>query len=332
MKKYPSIRYPNEPETDGLLEDGEDIIVMEKLDGANFRFHFDSDGNIVPGSRNVEYSGPNDENLDKNFIHAIEYLEHELEDVDTTHPLLQNMTFYGEAMHQHTIDYDAYDGEHPHPTEEDCPNVLIFDIVVEEGHELAAPSDCGTFLHHSLFVDTMETLPLETVPILDEVPASEFDGHEIPQSEFRTPNDDAENAFDAEGLAEGVVYKRADGTVRAKKVHPLFKEQHRGSSGGNSDYTETKAGVFVQKYVTEARIRKVAHKLVERPDTNWKGLQMEMMEDLPREVLIDTMGENGWELLTNDFECEFDSDFKGEVRSKTSKKCARTLKEEVQTL
>ena len=79
MRTYPSIRYPNEPETDGLLEPGADIVVMEKLDGANFRWHFDEDGRIVPGSRRVEYESADDENLDKNFIHAIEYNDFECE-------------------------------------------------------------------------------------------------------------------------------------------------------------------------------------------------------------------------------------------------------------
>lgn len=336
MKKYPSIRYPNEPETDGLLEHGEDIVVMEKLDGANFRWHFDQKGRVVAGSRNVEYEGPDDENIDKDFIHAIEYLEHVLEDVDTTHPLLQNLTFYGESMHAHTIDYDAYEGHHPHPTEEDCPNVVVFDVVAEEGHPYVEvedePETAGTFMHHDDFLDMMDNLPLTVAPILERTPAEEFDGHEVPESAFREPDEDADNEFDQKGLAEGVVYKRVDGSVRAKKVHPQFKEQHSGPSGGNSDYQQTKAGVFVQKYVTEARIKKMIQKLANSPLGNYESVQMAMMEDLPRIVLTDVMEENGWELLNNDFECEFDSDFKGEVRSKASKKCARVLKQECQKL
>jgi hypothetical protein len=331
MKKYPSIRYPNEPETDGLLEDGSDIIVMEKLDGANFRFHFDEDGNVVVGTRNVEYEGADDENLDKNFVHAIEYLEHALEDVDTTHDLLQNITFYGEAMHEHTIDYDAYDGHHPHPTEEDCPNVLLFDAVADEGHPLAEPNNAGTFIHHDDFLDMVDNLPLKVAPILHREPAAEFNGHDIPTSRYRIPDEGADSEFDREGLAEGVVYKRADGSVRAKKVHPQFKEQHSGPSG-RGDYSQTNAGLFVEKYVTEARIKKMIQKLANSPLGNYESVQMEMMEDLPRIVLTDVMEENGWELLNNDFECEFDDDFKGEVRSKTSKKCARILKQECQSL
>lgn len=332
MRTYPSIRYPNEPETDGLLEPGADIVVMEKLDGANFRWHFDEDGRIVPGSRRVEYESADDENLDKNFIHAIEYLEHVLEDVDTEHELLQNLTFYGESMHQHTIDYDAYDGVHPHPTEEDCANVVVFDIVAEEGHPLVPAEKEGKFLPHTEFMDTMEELPLEVAPILAVEPAEEFDGHDIPVSSYRTPDPEADSEFDQQGLAEGVVYKRSDGTVRAKKVHPEFKEQHGGPSGGNNDYTTTKAGEFVQMYATKARIRKMAHKLVERPDTEYQGLQMEMMRDLPRLVITDAWEENAWDLMNNDFECEFDSDFKGEVRSKVSKKCARVLKNMLQEI
>jgi len=331
MKKYPSIRYPNEPETDGLLEEGSDIVVMEKLDGANFRWHFDQSGNIVPGTRNVEYKSSDDENIDKSFRHAVEYLEHVLGNVDTTDPHLQGITFYGEAMHQHTINYDAYDGHHPHPTEEDCPNVVVFDAVVDETSTFTDEGG-ARFLDHDSFLRLMDNLPLSVAPILDRTPAEDFDGYEIPQSEFRTEDDEADSEFDRKGLAEGVVYKRADGTVRAKKVHPNFKEQHTGGDS-RKNYDPSAADKFMDRYVTEARIRKVANKLVEeRPDMPYWALQMEMMEDLPREVLIDAMGENAWELLNSDFEFAFDNDFKGELRSNTSRKCARVLKKMVQEL
>lgn len=317
MKKYPSIRYPGEPETDGLLDGDHDIIVMEKVDGANFRFSFNEDGDILIGSRNIEY-GDDRENLDKSFEHALQYLEHifagwELPDWAT------DVVFYGEAMHRHTIDYDAYSGEHPHPTEEDCPNVVVFDAEA-----------LGSFVSHDRLMELLSMTPLTHVPIIDIVPSEEFEPYDIPPSHYRSEDEEADSEFDARGLAEGVVYKRSDGQVRAKQVHESFKEKHKGG-GGAKDFEQTPAGEFVNMYVTEGRIRDVAQTLVERPDTQWESLQMEMMEDLPRAVLQDAMAENGWDLLTNDFEFEFDSDFKGEVRSKSSKKCARVLKEEIST-
>jgi hypothetical protein len=58
---------------------------------------------------------------------------------------------------------------------------------------------------------------------------------------------------------------------------------------------------------------------------------MEMMEDLPRRVIKDIFEEEGWNFICNqdNVEIEMDNDTKSEIRSKTSKKCARILKEEV---
>ena len=85
-------------------------------------------------------------------------------------------------------------------------------------------------------------------------------------------------------------------------------------------------------FVTEARIMKEAHKLVDEGE--YDSLRMEMMEDLPRRVLQDIMEEEGWNLLRDEhnFKCEFDEHFKSSVRSKASRMCARTLKEELQQI
>jgi len=85
------------------------------------------------------------------------------------------------------------------------------------------------------------------------------------------------------------------------------------------------AATFVAAFVTDARIEKEANKLVD--EGHYEQLEMAMMEDLPRRVLVDAVGENAWDLLTSGgFEGTWDDDFKGEVRSKASKKCARVLK------
>jgi hypothetical protein len=65
---------------------------------------------------------------------------------------------------------------------------------------------------------------------------------------------------------------------------------------------------------------------------HYERLCMPMMEDLPREVLKDVGAELFWSKLLSDggFEAEWNDDFKGDVRSRTSKKCARVLKQECQ--
>jgi len=126
------------------------------------------------------------------------------------------------------------------------------------------------------------------------------------------------------GPPEGIVVRRTDGTVRAKKVSDDFKEQNAVAFEQPSQHAGDAAN-FVAAYVTEARIEKAAHKLVDEGE--YDSLEMAMMEDLPRNVLVDAVHENAWDLLTSGgFEGEWDDDFKGEVRSKASKKCARVLK------
>lgn len=128
------------------------------------------------------------------------------------------------------------------------------------------------------------------------------------------------------GPPEGIVVRRVDGTVRAKKVTDEFKEENAMAFDDPSK-AQSDAAEFVAMYITRPRIEKCAHKLVDEGE--FDSLKMEMMPVLIKRVAEDAMKENSWDLLTNEFECEFDKGFKSEVRSKMSNKCSRTLKEMV---
>jgi len=311
MQKFPKIKYPNDPETDGLLA-GE-VVVTEKLDGANFRFTWDEDGDLVVGTRNHVYE-KDDENLPKAFEHAVKYLQQTIPDAAWDNEVLKQFTYFGEAMHRHSLDYEDIDWHIPHkgsphvPLESDYPNVVLFDAYDDENER---------WVNWNLFTDIASDLDVGLPRVLDRGSPEDV-SFDVPE----------ESMFG--GQPEGIVVRRADGTVRAKKVTEDFKEQHHGSSTSSGSYEQTDAGAFVADYVTEARIEKMAHKLVDEGE--YEALRMEMMADLPRRVLVDAMSENGWDLLTSGgFEAEWDDDFKGEVRSKASKKCARVLKTMVQS-
>lgn len=308
MRKFPKIKYPNDPETDGVLAGN--VVVTEKLDGANCRFTWNDDGELVVGTRNNEFHHE-DENLPHAFRHVVEYLQ------QTVDPVVEDMsdyTFYGEAMHKHTLDYPGFEWHIPHkgpphvPLDAPEPNFVAFDA----HHE-----DDG-WLSWSEFTDLAIRMGLERANVLERGdPTVEELDLEVPE----------ESMFG--GPAEGIVVRRTDGSVRAKKVTDDFQEKHKGgaASGGSLDNAPrpaTEAQDFVYTYITDARIENQAHKLVDRGE--YDGLQMKMMEQLPKNVLIDALAENGWELVNGDFECVWDDDFKGEVRSRTSKKCARVLK------
>lgn len=309
MDKFPSIRYPNDPETDGLLNGG--VVVTEKFDGANFRFKFD-DGGLTIGTRNVVYEDPDDENFPNAFKHARGWLRN-LSD-DTKDYLRGEGTFYGEAMHLHSLDYEDIEWEMPSkgsphvPLDSGNPNVVLFDWW--KGDEWADWYD---------FENLCNLLGLPKTPVLARGPGDLLKD----KDDFQIPD---KSAFG--GPPEGIVVRRQDGTIRAKKVSTDFKEKNAQAFNDPSK-AQSDAAEFLAMFLTEGRIRDVAHGLVDEGD--YDSLKMEMMQDLPQAVLQDIMDEEGWNLLNNEygFECEFDDDFKSSVHSKASSRCAKVLKRTV---
>lgn len=302
MKKFPKIKYPNDDETDGLMA-GE-VVVTEKIDGANFRFTWE-DEELHIGTRNHTYPAA-DENVPKAFEHAVEYIEQVAEGWDMGRGWSEDVVFYGEAMHLHSLEYDDIDYHSPNkgsphvPLDSDVPNVVLFDVMID-----------GEWADWDEFIDIVETSPFEHTEILERGDPDDLT--------FDVPD---ESTFG--GPPEGIVARRTDGSVRAKKVTDEFKERN-SVSFNDPTKAQSDAAEFVAAYVTEPRIEKMAHKLVDEGE--YDQIQMQMMEDLPRRVLTDVMAEEGWNLLTSgSIEAEWDDEFKGEVRSKASKKCARVCK------
>lgn len=301
MRKFPKLRYPNHPDTDGLMA-GE-VVVTEKLDGANFRFTWDDDGELRVGTRNHTHHADG-RMVPKAFQHAINYIREQMDGwaVDKGWPT--ETTLFGEAMHLHSLEYE--DVEYNNPSSgsphfgEGYPSVVLFDAWQD-----------GKWMHWDQFESLVKSTPFESTKVLERGNAEDLT--------FDYPD---ESMFG--GMAEGIVARRVDGTVRAKKVTEDFKETN-AAAFNDASKAQTDAGEFVATYITDARIEKRAHKLVDEGEYDY--LKMHMMEDLPRIVLEDAMAENGWDLLTSgSIEVEWDDDFKAEVRSKASTKCSRVLR------
>lgn len=269
FKKYPSIDRIGHDDNNGIL-DGGYIVVQEKMDGANFRFTWDEDGErIVFGSRNIEYW--NEKDIDSAFTHAVEYVrEHADESVLTE--LADDydaITVFGEAMHAHTLEY----GE-PEPgdaqTWVDVPNFLGFDVWTRtEG-----------FLDWNEVADIIETIGLETVPIVYTGLAEEWscptDDEEFPESEYR------------DGIPEGVVIKNEITDQTAKVRTQQFKESHGTQTVADPDeYEPSDATVLARKYTTEARVLKQIHTYRDRGEE----VSMSLMEELWRDVFDDIIEE-----------------------------------------
>lgn len=322
MKKYPSIRYPGDEETHGIFADGT-LHILEKIDGANFRFKYHN-GGLYCGSRNVEFVDKSGDSIDllpieevnEQFRHVIQYLYTvidmaELSSVyaadDESRPV-----FFGEAMHVHSIDYDAWEGQEP-AVDGDFPNFIGFDIWDPAKEK---------FLHWDLVSAIYGGLGLETVPVVETTPATGFDPDEydIPQSAYREADPDVDTEFDRDGLAEGVVLRNDDTGHRAKLVHDSFREKN-AIAFNHAKKAQSEAGRFVATYVTDARVRKQVHKLVDEGD--WDEPEMPMMPELVPAVMKDVMAEEGWTILQDDI--DLTEETKGEIRSKASGKCATVL-------
>lgn len=241
------------------------MYIQEKLDGSNFRFTLQDDG-LRFGSRNTE-----GEALQRDqFGSAIEFIEETVErdTLESIRDDLGEVVYYGEAMNPHTISYDW----------EETPPFLGFDIW---------SVDNEVFLEVDQAIGIFTSLGLPHAPIVDTVPAEQWDVYdfEVPQSEFY------------DGLAEGVVFKNHTTGTYGKYVREEFKEKAKEKFGASLKKDLTDTELLLEEYVPPARVRSVAHKLLDEPPEqgkrNYNSLRMEMMRDLPTAVIRDMVEEEG---------------------------------------
>ncbi|MFB6187724.1 MAG: RNA ligase family protein [Halobacteriaceae archaeon] len=312
MKKFPKIKRLGEVES---IDGAENVEVQEKMDGANFRFtYLPDEDRLVFGSRNVEYYHDGNQPIplkqkaqytlgklmdrvllgnietspqnhtDKNFRHAIEYVR---ENIDMEYlkeyvDIHGQITFFGEAMHPHTIDYNW----------DDVPSFLGFGIYSKRYDSWTHPDEMER---------VYEELNLETVPRLYFGPPSEYDFEDIPESQY------------ADGTAEGIVVKTQEGTM-AKLRSEEFKEVNHSSSGASDPSKERPDEVVLaEKYATEPRILKEIHKM----EDEGYIVQMKMMEDLWRRVFEDIIEEEFDSIFLGQYSIRT-KDFRSEVASRTA--------------
>jgi chorismate mutase len=288
FKKFPKIKRIGDDENSGILESGQ-LVIQEKMDGANFRFTYDpEDERLVFGSRNVEYW--NEKDIDKNFTHAVDFVRdnidlHALRHIDERH----SMTFFGEAMHAHTLDYRW----------EEVPSFLGF-AIWDEYDEL--------FLPWSSTEKIFDGIGLPTVPVrytgwADRMPeAYEFPEPEIGDSEYR------------DGVPEGIVIWNQETNQIAKYRTEQFKERHGSQSVSNpDDYEPDDSVVLARQYTTEARVLKMIHKYRDRG----RDIEMAMMEDLWRDIFDDIIEEEYDEIFLGNHVIDTKK-FRSEVASITA--------------
>lgn len=289
MKKYPKVKRLGQAE----LSLNQPVDVLEKVDGANFRFTHGSnvegadDESLVFGSRNIIYK--NEKDIDKNFEHAIEYVR------DNCHPdhFAKNvqkddeLTIFAEAMHAHTLQYGAREGvESGAPTWEGVPNVLIFDAYSSNSGWLNWPSVKAVARRAGL-------------PVVETYHENHtFDSPEQVQIDWSSHYRD--------GVAEGVVLRKARGgqVKRAKYRTEAFLDKHNSASRSTEEINDESVELAEQLLRQEPWTEKMIHKY----ENHGRDIEMSIMEDLWRDVFDDIVEEEyetimmgNWDINTKRF-------------------------------
>jgi hypothetical protein len=279
LKKFPKVRPIGHPETESLVEPGT-VTIHEKMDGANFRFRVDGE-RILFGSRNVVYK--NEKDIANAFEHAVEFIREQVSPTD----LNPNYTYFGEAMHKHTLEYEW----------ESVPSFLGFAIYNHGAGEIIPWSDA-----RSVF----DLLELPTVPVVEEITGNDVSAdYEIPRSAYRE-----------DGKGEGVVFWHENGT-KAKLRTDEFKEKHNAPTSDPVDFEGH--GKLVNQYCTDTRIDKRINSLLDEGHT----LSRELMGNgLPQDVSRDILEEHAHEIVGMNETVDLK-----EYRSLVAKKCVNRIDE-----
>lgn len=292
MKKFDKIRRLGHKDTNGVLSGNGPLYIKEKVDGANFRFTVDTDENrLLFGSRNVEWK--NERDTDKNFRHAVEYVRDRVDvrDIERMPLGTDKLTFYGEAMHPHTLEYADSSG-----TEigwRGVPSFIGFDVLYR-----------GEFKETSTAKSIFEELGLPFVNIINSIDPSDFmdlyGADYVPGSKYY------------DGKAEGCVLVNDSNGKRAKLVSEQFAEKHGSvNSGVNpNDMGKYDTHEVIETYCTDARIRKHVHKLQDEGHE----LGRPMMSELPVRVTRDIIEEEAHEFATSNWVVDF-NELRSEIAS-----------------
>ncbi len=275
------------------------VYIEEKLDGANFRFG-KIHGTFRVGSRRVdltqyiekinrEYPPHSDVKKEaglfkKAILHALEYYN----------ALKPNYEYIVEYMIPHTLDYHW----------ERMPLFIGLDIY---------DIDQKQFLNWEEKVAEFKRLGIPNAPLVMKTTIGDIAEKDpitlIPRSRYR------------DGWAEGVVIKDYKRQWFVKAVRPEFREENKkvwgiGSKKAAKKYAKDGSEWFVEAFITKRRIEKIIEKLVDEG----KPVGMELMQWLPREVLMDA-----WEEHWADVAMENVVIDTRKIRKLTANRCRRIL-------
>ena len=287
--KYVKIKILGDEENKDIFVDPNDeIIIEEKMDGANTRIYI-YNNKLYFGSRNISDLDLESDNF-KNFRRSAEFVIDKLKDKDLSK--YNNLILFGETMVRHTLDYDWAH----------IPSILMFDIYdMNQQRYLNYKEKTAVFNELELPI-----VPLVKITNAKELSSLKIDDNFVPKSQWR------------DGQAEGVVFKNYKKQIFAKYVRERFKEKSREVFGGSKKYAKDDSEKVVAIYCLNPRIEKNILNLLDEG----KELNMKLMSYLPKQVWNDIIEEEGKEILNSNYVIDL-----RKVRKLIAKRCVNVLKQ-----
>lgn len=231
MKMYCKIKRPDNAKYQ--IENGEDIVIQEKLDGSNTAI-FNDNGILRLFSRSQELKG---EDGLAGFVKYIREKEKTILEV-----LPKGYVLYGEWLNQGKINYNSL------AKQGKIEPYYVFDVATEivKKEQEDGEDFIRTFAKIEEVKEIANKLGLKTVP---ELTITKLTSYQELKEKYV---DNQKSALDGtDCIREGIVIKTLDGVKRIKIVADKFQEvKHIKNSETKSPYA------FLDKYITPMRICK----------------------------------------------------------------------------
>jgi hypothetical protein len=235
QKKYQDITRLGHKTTIGVLNEGDHIVIQEKIDGANASFCRGEFGEILAFSRNHQLS---EENNLGGFYQFIQSKLLELEAIN------DHCIFFGEWTNPHKVKYPEHQKQ-----------FFLYDIF---------DTRTGEYLPFEQVEDASNFLDLNLVPVFYKGEYKGFD--HLMSFVGRT---DLGGMLGDIPQGEGIVVKNIDYKDRfgnqkfVKLVTDKFAEVQKQKAPKDPQVEQTQESVFVGQTVTDARVEKFLHKFVD---------------------------------------------------------------------
>lgn len=276
QKKYQSITRLGHKTTVGVLNEGDWIVIQEKIDGANASFRKGENGEILTFSRNNPLTG--EDGLGGFRKWSLENLDPDL--------LLPNIVYFGEWTNPHKVKYPEYQKQ-----------FFLYDMF---------DTNKGKYLDFNRVKDAHRMLGINLVPVFYE---GEYKGFEHLQS-FVGKTALGGMLGDIP-TGEGIVVKNVNYVDRhgnqmfVKLVTDAFREVQKQKAPKDPKMEATQEQLFVNATMTEARVEKMLYKLVDEGIIEEAPFQIEdmgvILRNMGTRIFDDIMKEES-DMLPTDYD------------------------------